>query len=292
MEQVYDIHVSTWRAVVKPMSDPYRLTLAMAAALSLTGAGMKPDANAAESHVIDANKLLSIDLGNAVTMEFVLIRAGSFMMGSDSGMNDEKHVHKVTFAKPFYLGRFEVTQQQWRAVMGTNPSIFKGPMLPVENVAWVDCQRFIATLKAKLRGRQFALPTEAQWEYACRAGSATKYSYGDDEGKLGEHAWFSRNSDSATHPVGTRKPNDWGLHDMHGNVWEWCADWYGVTYPKGDAYDPQGPSSGDSRVLRGGAWLNTALNLRSTSRYGYSPGSRNRGLGFGFRLLLEAGPVR
>lgn len=236
-------------------------------------------------------KTATIDLAGGVKMEFVLIPAGSFMMGSDTGNTDEKPVHKVTLTKPFYLGKFEVTQKQWKAVMGSNPSRFKGPKRPVECVSWDDCQILLTRLQVKLPGRKFALPTEAQWEYACRAGSAAKYSYGDDKGTLGEYAWFVSNSGSATHPVGEKKPNGWGLHDMHGNVLEWCADWYCNSYPKGDAFDPQGPSSGTNRVFRSGAWSNYYGNLRSSYRDNDTPDIRYDNLGLRCVMVMgEASP--
>ena len=234
---------------------------------------------------------LSVDLGGGVKMEFVLLRPGSFVMGSDSGSVYATPAHKVTLTKPFYLGKFEVTQEQWQAVMGGNPSLFKGPKLPVENVSWNRCQRFLTKLQEKLPGRKFALPTEAQWEYACRAGSTTKFSYGDDESSLGEYAWFSGNSGNTTHPVGGKKPNAWGLHDLHGNVREWCADWY-ANYPVGVATDPQGPSSGSHRVLRGGSFFNFDDPVSFTASYRaslYSPGVRSTD--FGFRLMLEVESV-
>ena len=211
----------------------------------------------------------TIDLGGGVKMEFVLICPGSFTMGSDFGHSDEKPVHKVTLTQPFYLGKYEVTQEQWEKVMGANPSAFKGANLPVENVSWDDCQPFLAALQKKA-GRKFALPTEAQWEYACHAGTTTLFSCGDDEASLAEHAWFANNSDLRTHPVGQKKPNAWGLYDMHGNVFEWCADRYSELYPSGDATDPLGAASGDRRVIRGGAWLYIPDNLRSADR-GFSP---------------------
>jgi formylglycine-generating enzyme required for sulfatase activity len=198
-------------------------------------------------------KKLSVDLGGGVAMELVLIRPGAFTMGENEA------AHKVTISKPFYIGRFEVTQEQWEKVMGSNPSNFKGAKNPVENVSWNDSQSFVAKLNEKVPGTTFALPTEAQWEYACRAGNTT------DPANLDEVAWHAGNSGSKTHPVGEKKANAWGVHDMLGNVWEWCADWYG-DYPKGDVTDPVGPSSGSRRVLRGGSWLNTASYCRSAHR--------------------------
>jgi formylglycine-generating enzyme required for sulfatase activity len=211
----------------------------------------------------------TIDLGGGVSMEFVLIRPGLFMMGSESGHNDEKPIHQVAITRPFYLGRYEVTQEQWQRVMHNNPSGFKGTNLPVENVSWNDCQIFLAKLRSKTK-RKFALPTEAQWEYACRAGTTNTYSCGEDEAGLADHAWYASNSDQKTHPVGRKQPNAWGLCDMHGNVFEWCADWYSKSYPPGDATDPVGAVSGDRRIIRGGAWLYIPDNLRSADR-SFSP---------------------
>ena len=211
----------------------------------------------------------TIDLGGGVTMEFVLIKPGSFTMGSDRNQYDERPAHKVTLTKPYYIGKYEVTQEQWEKVMGENPSHFKGAKHPVENVSWEDCQRFLAEVRKKI-GRRFALPTEAQWEYACRAGTTTAYSSGDDNDVLSEHAWHSGNSELTTHPVGQKKPNPWGLYDMHGNVFEWCADWYSDAYPDGEATDPRGEPTGTRRVIRGGAWLYVLDNQRSADR-GFSP---------------------
>lgn len=229
----------------------------------------------------------TIDLGDGVTMEFILIHPGTFQMGSAHDY-DELPVHRVTFTQPFYLGKFEVTQEQWEKIMGSNPSHFKGARLPVDNVSWEDCRQFIAAVRRKT-GRNFALPTEAQWEYACRAGTTTAYSCGDDETLLGEHAWYAGNAELTTHPVGSKKPNPWGLHDMHGNVFEWCADWYEEGYPPGDAKDPVGPDSGDRRTLRGGAWLYVTDNLRSSDR-GFSPPDY-RSNENGFRCALLVGDI-
>jgi len=219
----------------------------------------------------------SVDLGGGVRIELVLIRPGSFMMGSDSGNGDEKPVHKVTLTQPFHLGKFKVTQEQWQAVMGSNPSNFKGPKLPVENLSWDDCQGFMAKLQEKT-GRKFVLPTEAQWEYACRAGTT-----GDYAGNLDAMAWYNQNSGGTTHPVGQKQPNAWGLYDMHGNVWEWCRDWYG-NYPGGSVTDPTGPPQGSLRVIRGGCWGFVAGYCRSAFRGRIDPGIRYVDLGF--RLAL------
>ena len=217
----------------------------------------------------------------------VLIHPGSFTMGSDKGDDNEKPVHRVTLTKAFYIGKFEVTQEQWQAVMGENPSQFKGAKNPVEEVSWEDCQNFLAELNKKSpSGMTFALPTEAQWEYACRAGSSTDYSFGDEERRLGEYAWFLDNSDDRTHPVGEKKPNAWGLYDMHGNVCEWCADWYAASYEPGDATDPTGPASGEAAVLRGESWVGLPRELRSADRVGTPIYYRNSHVGL--RLVCAA----
>jgi formylglycine-generating enzyme required for sulfatase activity len=220
-------------------------------------------------------KELAVDLGGGVKMEMVLIPAGSFMMGDDNGDDAEKPVHKVTITKPFYLGKYEVTQEQWEAVMGNNPSKFKGPKNPVEQVSRNECQAFLGKLNAKAGAQtgKFVLPTEAQWEYACRAGGTTKYCFGDDEARLGDYAWYGANSLGRTHAVGEKKPNTFGLYDMHGNVWEWCADWYVLGYyAKSPADDPRGPTTGSLCMARGGGWFYPAGGCRSASRYLVFPG--------------------
>lgn len=151
-------------------------------------------------------------------------------MGSNAGSEDEKPVLQVTISKAFYMGVTEVTQAQWKAIMGNSPNTFKGDNRPVENVSWNDAQEFVRKLNAKEGGSKYRMPTEAEWENACRAGSGGKWCFGDDEGWLGEFAWHSGNSGSHTHPVGQKKPNSWGLFDRHGNVWEWCLDGYWEIY--------------------------------------------------------------
>jgi formylglycine-generating enzyme required for sulfatase activity len=194
----------------------------------------------------------TLDLGRGAKLELVWIPPGEFMMGEDST------AHRVKLTKGFWMGKYEVTQEQYEAVVGSNPSYFKGANNPVEQVSWHDAVAFCN----KVGGR---LPTEAEWEYACRAGTTTKYHSGDTDSDLARVAWYDGNSGNTTHAVGGKQANAWGLHDMHGNVWEWCADWYG-DYPKGDVTDPVGPSSGSRRVLRGGSWLNTASYCRSAHR--------------------------
>jgi formylglycine-generating enzyme required for sulfatase activity len=233
---------------------------------------------------------MSVDLGNGVKMDFVLIHPGKFRMGFDNGDAGERPVHKVTITKPFYMGIYEVTQAQWKAIMGENPATFKGDDLPVENVSWEHCQKFVARLKEKAgQGMTCRLPTEAEWEYACRAGSRATYCFGDDDLGLGEYAWYTRNSEKKTHPVGQKKPNAWGLYDMHGNVWEWCADWYDARYyGKSPGKDPQGPASGDYRVLRGASWYDSPDIVRSAFRYWDYPSYASKYAGC--RLVVSAYP--
>ncbi len=236
-------------------------------------------------------KELTVELGKGVKLEMVLIPAGEFMMGSpdsdDDGLKPEKPQHRVRISKPFYLGKYEVTQEQWQSLVERNPSELKSPQNPVEHVSWEDCQVYLARLNEKLGGKygKFGLPTEAQWEYACRAGSTTRWSFGPSDLVLDEHAWYSSNSDDTTHPVGQKKPNAWGLYDMEGNVWEWCADWYGEDYyGRSPRKDPTGPSSGRGRVVRGGSINNIASNVRSARRLLSRP--TNRFNNDGFRVMM------
>ncbi|MDR3220687.1 MAG: formylglycine-generating enzyme family protein [Candidatus Accumulibacter sp.] len=228
---------------------------------------------------------------NSIGMEFIEIPAGSFMMGADKNFeeadDDETPQHQVTLSKSFYLGKYEVTQAQWEAVMGGNPSKFKGQGNPVERVSWDDVQKFIQRLNAKEGTNKYRLPTEAEWEYAARAGTTSAYSFGNDAASAGQYAWYEDNSGQQTHPVGQKQqPNPWGLYDMHGNVWEWVQDWYNAGfYARSPASDPRGTVGGDNRVLRGGSWRNSAGLLRSSLRLYYSPDYRLVDLGF--RLALS-----
>jgi len=228
-------------------------------------------------------KELKIDLGDGVTVKLALIPAGKFMMG------EEKNQHEVAISKPFYMGVMEVTQAQYEAVMGTNPSNFKGATNPVESVSWNDAADFCRKLSEKT-GKTVRLPAEAEWEYACRAGSKTKFCFGDADEGLGDYAWYRADSGTTFHPVGQKKPNAWGLFDMHGNVWEWCADWYG-DYPKGAVTDPQGPASGGQRVLRGGSWFNYAGDCRAAYRNWNGPWNRTEILGFRVVVSVPGSPA-
>jgi formylglycine-generating enzyme required for sulfatase activity len=211
----------------------------------------------------------------------------------------------VEITRPFYLGVHPVTQEEYRSVMGKNPSHFSADgegkkkvagvntdHFPVEMVSWHDaaefCRRLSHRTEEKKAGRAYRLPTEAEWEYACRAGSRSLYSFGDDQKKLGGYAWFVENSSSMTHAVGLKEPNRWGLYDLHGNVYQWCSDWYDRDYYRqGVNRDPQGPENRSLRVLRGGSWVNYARDCRAAHRGHYDPGLRYHYCGF--RVAASAG---
>jgi formylglycine-generating enzyme required for sulfatase activity len=213
--------------------------------------------------------------------------------------DEEKPAHEVTLTQPYYLGKFEVTQEQYQQVTGVDPSHFKGREQPVEEVSWNDAQEFCKKVSEVARssgsrgdpeGRPtvIRLPTDAEWEHACRAGTKTTYYTGDREGELDRAAWYDKNSGGTTHPVGKKVPNAWGVHDMHGNVCEWCSDWY-EDYEAGAVTDPQGPAQGQYRVLRGGSWGHLAWDCRSSYRGGDDPNNRDGYLGF--RVAVSA-PIR
>jgi len=224
-----------------------------------------------------------LSVRNSLGIELRLIPAGSFTMGDAAGNSDEKP-HRVTLTRPFYMGVHEVTNAQWKRVMGSVPSNWKkdGDQ-PVKDVSWEEAVEFCGKLSAlpeeRKAGRVYRLPTEAEWEYACRAGTTTQYSFGDDEPRRGDYGWFDGYAGSGTHAVGQMKPNAWGLYDMHGNVWEWCSDWYGA-YSDGAVTNPQGLSSGSYRVTRGGCWNDPARSCRSATRSWINPSSRHYYLGF------------
>ena len=221
-------------------------------------------------------------------MEFVLIPAGQFLMGSppsERNRGSAEGQHEVVIIRPFYLGKYEVTQAQWRAVMGNNPSYFQNcEDCPAEMASWNAVQEFLRRLNERAGITGYRLPTEAEWEYACRAGSQAAYSFGDDPRGLERFAWYEKNSGGKPHPVGQKRPNAWGLYDLHGNVWEWCQDWYG-SYPSGSLSDPTGPGSGQGRVLRGGSWGFDSWYSRCASRVGDGPGGFD--LNVGFRVVLS-----
>jgi len=223
-------------------------------------------------------------------MALVCIPPGEFMMGSSDGASDEKPVHKVTIRQAFWMGKFEVTQAQWESVMGSNPSHFKGEQNPVEQVSWDDTQNFLKRLQQKTN-KAYRLPSEAEWEYAARAGTTTPYSFDGGEGKLGEYGWYSANANTTHHPVGEKRANPWGLHDMHGNVWEWNQDCWNGNYDKAPS-DGSARLSGDCdrRVLRGGSWGGDPRNLRSANRFGHYTDFRSNVIGF--RVVLSASAVQ
>jgi formylglycine-generating enzyme required for sulfatase activity len=214
--------------------------------------------------------------------EMVLVEGGAFQMGSTNGESNEKPVHQVTLSS-YYIGKYEVTQAQWQAIMGSNPSYFNGDNLPIgDQVSWDDVQEFIKRLNAAT-GRLYALPTEAQWEFAARGGNKSRgYTYSGSN-NIDEVAWYDLNSGKKPHPVGKKKPNELGIYDMSGNVYEWCRDW-NDTYPASAQTNPVGPSTGSDRVIRGGSWLFSAQFCRSTCRGTWLDCYRN--LNVGFRLVL------
>jgi len=247
---------------------------------------------------------VEVTLAPAVTMKMVFIPPGEFTMGSPADErdrnDDEGPQHKVRITRPFYLGVYEVIQAEYEAVGGNNPSRFKGAKNPVETVTWNDAVAFCEKA-SRLSGRKVRLPTEAEWEYACRAETKTAYQWGDDpddgkewcngydltskaENKFPWPHFNWRDGFAKTAPTGSFKANAWGLYDMHGNVWEWCSDWHGK-YETGVQVDPKGPATGDSRVLRGGSWGTVARYCRSAVRGGNAPDYR--GSHHGFRVAVD-----
>jgi len=286
-----------------------------------------PDQNAATSKAPDRNvtttrapdKYLTLNLGRKATMKLALLPAGEFMMGSTlsaeevagrfalSGstgilkitagdFTDEHPRRQVTIGKPFYMGVTEVTQAQWKAVKGSSP--WKGQSYTKEKadhaasyISWNDAKAFCKALSKKT-GHTVRLPTEAEWEYACRAGTTTAFSCGDDPSKLGDYAQYRgntyENKEKYAHSAGAKQPNAWGLYDMHGNVYEWCADWYADSYANADTDGPQGPATGKERVARSGSWRSVPAHCRAARRTRFSPDSLSAT--FGFRVVVESAP--
>ncbi|MFM7599706.1 MAG: formylglycine-generating enzyme family protein, partial [Pseudanabaena sp.] len=237
--------------------------------------------------------ILKFEIGNGINLEMVYIPSGKFMMGSppeENGYEDERPQIKDVNVAAFYMGKYEVTQAQWQAIIGNNPANFKDNLQnPVEKVSWDEAQDFCKKLSQQT-GREFRLPSEAEWEYACRAGTTTAYSFGDNASLLGEYAWYGENSDGKTHPVGQKKPNPWGLYDMHGNVWEWCQDSYEKYGGESDLIRKTGKAitkenDNRSRLLRGGSWNNSARNCRSAYRDNFL--ARDQFSSIGFRVVCS-----
>ena len=255
---------------------------------SLTSTTSSSSTNALSSNSSSpSGNTITIPVKNGINIEMVKVEAGSFNMGATPEMvnpwEDEKPVHRVTLTNDYYIGKYEVTQALWQAVMGKNPSWFKGNDLPVEQVSWNDCQDFISKLNA-MTGKRFRLPTEAEWEYAARGGKKSRSYQYSGSNTLGDVAWYSDNSGSKTHAVGTKQPNELGIYDMAGNVDEWCQDWY-VSYSSSPQTNPIGAASGSDRVSRGGSWDFSARGCRSSYRRGNTPDFRNGDLGL--RLVLS-----
>ena len=228
-----------------------------------------------------------IPVKDGISIDMIRVEAGTFTMGATTEMkdpwDDEKPTHQVTLTNDYYIGKYEVTQALWKAVMGKNPSNFKGDNLPVEEVSWNDCQKFISKLNS-ITGKTFRLPTEAEWEYAARGGKKSRgYQYSGSN-NLSDVAWYTDNSGSKTHTVGSKQANELGIYDMSGNVYEWCQDWKG-SYSSSSQVNPTGDNSGSFRVNRGGCWNNAARFCRSSFRSYDSPDFRY--IGLGLRLVLS-----
>ncbi len=227
--------------------------------------------------VTKSKKVAKGNFTNSVGIEMVRVEAGTFQMGGD-GEYDGKPVHSVTLSQEYYIGKYQVTQAQWTAVMGSNPSYFKGGNLPVEHVSWNDVQEFFTKLNEMEGTSKYRLPTEAEWEFAARGGNQSKgYTYAGSN-NIDDVAWYGLNS-SSTHEVGTKSPNELVIYDMSGNVYEWCNDWHGG-YSSDAVTDPSGPSTGSGRVLRGGGWGGGVYGCRVADRYSSYPSYGNRSRGF------------
>jgi formylglycine-generating enzyme required for sulfatase activity len=242
-----------------------------------------------------ADQPLSVAV-NSIGMEFVLIPAGTFIMGDLEGEDDESPLREVTLSRDFWLGRFEVTQRQFEAVIGRNPSQFRGPDNPVDSVSWDDAMEFVARLNAREGTRKYRLPTEAEWERAARGGRRTRYFFGDDPALLGRYDWILSNSGGTTHPVGRKDPGPYGLYDVHGNVAEWTADRYGYSHyaERRRVADPLGPEGGADRVVRGGSRHDGPFHARPSDRLGSPPDEVPESIrgSYGFRVAYFPERIR
>ena len=274
------------RSSTKPKAKPKTEQTAKPSSAKQTNQPAKQSAGQRSNAASTSASNAKLNLKN-LTSNMVYVSGGTFTMGATSEQgseadSDEKPTHSVSVSS-FYICKYEVTQALWKAVMGSNPSNWKGDNLPVETVSWNDCQDFIRKLNA-LTGKNFRLPTEAEWEFAARGGNKSRgYKYAGSN-NIGDVAWFYGNSGNKTHVVGTKSPNELGIYDLSGNVWEWCQDWYG-NYSSASQTNPTGASSGSDRVLRGGSWSRVAGDCRSSIRRYDAPG--NNYISNGLRLVLS-----
>lgn len=295
----------------RPMPNKMRRTFLAAAAAILAASCRTPRLGTVGSQASQASHAvfekagtgpLVREFSNSIGMKLVLVPKGDFAMGSRGGNPNadlDERQHAVRITRDYFIGAFEVTQAQFERVMGRNPSVFQGTQLPgdsgnhpVESVSWIDavefCRRLSELPEEKAARRVYRLPTEAEWEYACRAGSPGEYAFGDQVELLDEYCWYATNSGGRTHPVGEKKPNAWGLHDMHGNAWEWVADWY-EPHSGRAAIDPTGPRRGTDRVYRGGGWQYSAPYCRSANRTATRPDFEGFDfLSISFRVAMDA----
>jgi len=283
--------VISFESLMKPLLSEEKL-MAYLPSVQVLGDGQPIVLVTGETPAIAVKGDIKPEITNSLEMRFVYIPPGEFMMGSpkdEPGRWNNEIQHKVTLTKGYYMQTTEVTQGQWKAIMGSNPSYFKdcGDTCPVENVSWDDAQTFIEKLNQKEGTDKYRLPTEAEWAYAARAGTKTAYHWGDkpDCSKANYGSGWSDEckgkNPGKTVRAASFLSNDWGLYDMHGNVWEWCQDWYG-NYPADAVTDPAGPGTGSSRVLRGGGWNYGARNCRSGYRGYNTPDSLDYSVGFRF----------
>jgi len=281
--------------------------------IMLLAVGCKEKAGSTQDVTARKSKNTPEQITTKSGVEMLLIPAGRFRMGDDNGDEDQRPAHPVTISA-FYMDKFEVSQKDYEKMMGKNPAKFQGPDNPVDRVSWLAAIQYcnMRSLREGLKpcydlksetsdfsADGYRLPTEAEWEYACRSGSREKYHFGNSASPLPGYGWFKDNAGNTTHPVGKKSPNPWGLYDMYGNVAEWCNDYYGEDYyhtgpavdPTGPAADPTGPAEGDERVLRGGSWSSTAESASSAARYGETPGLADVCFGYeayGFRCVKKA----